>query len=126
MALQDKYKAVLDLGLELGVKDGYVEEADGKLKIGGTAKTQYEKDQLWDKIKEVGGEDPADVEADIKVEETAFYTKHVVASGESLSKIAKKYYRDPMKYMKIFEANQHILKDPNLIHPGQELVIPNP
>jgi nucleoid-associated protein YgaU len=30
-----------------------------------------------------------------------------------------------MKYKEIFTANTHILKDPNLIHPGQELVIPN-
>ncbi|NQX78923.1 LysM peptidoglycan-binding domain-containing protein, partial [Gilvibacter sp.] len=41
------------------------------------------------------------------------------------SKIAKHYYKDPMKYQAIFEANTDILKNPDLIHPGQELVIPN-
>lgn len=49
---------------------------------------------------------------------------YTVQSGDSLSKIAKQFYGDPMKYMAIFEANTHILKDPNLIHPGQELIIP--
>jgi len=30
-----------------------------------------------------------------------------------------------MKYKAIIEENTNILKDPDLIHPGQELVIPN-
>lgn len=30
-----------------------------------------------------------------------------------------------MKYNAIFEANKDILKNPDTIHPGQELVIPN-
>ncbi len=47
-----------------------------------------------------------------------------VQSGDSLSKIAKSFYGDPMKYNVIFEANQPMLKDPNLIYPGQMLRIP--
>lgn len=125
MSLREKYNNVLQLGEELGVKDGYVEEVDGKLKIGGIANTQYEKDQMWDKIKASGGENPSDIEADIKVENTDYYTKHVVSSGESLSLIAKKYFKDPMKYTAIFEANKDLLDNPDVIHPGQELTIPN-
>jgi len=124
MSLQAKYNDVLKLGEDLGVKDGFVEEADGRLKIGGVAKTQFCKDQMWDKIKEIGGENAADIVADIKVENTEYYTKHTVASGESLSLIAKKYFKDPMKYTAIFEANKDILKSPDVIHPGQELTIP--
>ncbi len=52
-------------------------------------------------------------------------TFHEVQSGESLSKIAKKYYGDPMKYMTIFEANQPMLSDPDKIFVGQKLRIPN-
>jgi nucleoid-associated protein YgaU len=125
MSLQNKYRAVLDLGEQFGVQDGYVKEEDGVLKIGGTAQTQYEKNQMWDKIKEIGGDTPADLKADIKVALTDYYHKHTVKSGDSLSKIAKHYYGDANKYMAIFNANKNILKDPNLIHPGQELVIPN-
>lgn len=124
MSLQAKYNDVLKMGEEFGVKDGYVEEAEGKLKIGGTAKTQYDKDRMWDKIKEIGGASPEDIEADIKVEDTDVYHYHTVSKGESLSLIAKAYYGDPMKYMAIFNANTGILKDPNMIHPGQELKIP--
>ncbi|MCI4670247.1 MAG: LysM peptidoglycan-binding domain-containing protein [Bacteroidia bacterium] len=125
MALQSKYQPVLDLGVELGIKDGDIQEVDGRLEIRGKAATQYQKDQIWNKIKEVSGEDePADLMADIVVENTDYYTKHVVESGESLSLIAKKYSGDPMKYTAIFEANKDILKDPNVIHPGQELTIP--
>ncbi|MBK9961392.1 MAG: LysM peptidoglycan-binding domain-containing protein [Saprospiraceae bacterium] len=125
MSLQDKYKSVLDLGTELGIRDGFVQEENGVLKMGGVAATQYQKDQIWDKIKSIGGENPGDLVADIKVSDTSYYTKHTVAKGESLSLIAKKYFKDPMKYKAIFEANTNILKDPDLIHPGQELVIPN-
>ena len=124
MTLQEKYSSVLNLGEELEIQNGDVFEEDGKLNIKGLAKTQYEKDQIWDKIKEVAGESPADLVADIEVEITDYYTKHVVASGESLSLIAKKYSGDPMKYTKIFDAYTDILKDPNVIHPGQELTIP--
>ncbi|MCM2316244.1 MAG: LysM peptidoglycan-binding domain-containing protein, partial [Thermoanaerobaculia bacterium] len=45
-------------------------------------------------------------------------------SGETLSKISKKYYGDATKYMKIFEANKDILKNPDLIKVGQKLKIP--
>jgi len=123
--LQEKYKAVLDLGQKLGVKDGSVIEENGVLKVRGTTETQYQKDQIWDKIKEISGDSPSDLIADINVSNTSYYTKHTVAKGESLSLIAKHYYKDPMKYKQIFAANNDILKNPDIIHPGQELIIPN-
>lgn len=49
---------------------------------------------------------------------------YVVKSGDSLSKIAQREYGDANKWRRIFEANQDKLKDPDLIHPGQELKIP--
>jgi len=49
---------------------------------------------------------------------------HVVVKGDTLSKISKKYYGDPSLYMKIFEANKDILKNPDLIKIGQKLRIP--
>ena len=53
--------------------------------------------------------------------EADFYT---VKAGDSLSKIAKEYYGDAMKYPAIFEANKPMLKDPDKIYPGQVLRIP--
>lgn len=50
--------------------------------------------------------------------------RHEVAAGESLSKISKKYYGDIMKWELIYEANKHSIPNPDLIYPGQILVIP--
>jgi len=49
---------------------------------------------------------------------------YVVQQGDTLWAIAKKYYGDGSKYTKIYEANKNIIKNPNLIYPGQKLVIP--
>lgn len=125
MSVKAKYQPVLDLGEKLNVQHGDVTVEGDVLKIKGTTKTQYEKNLLWDKIKEIGGEKPSDIKANITVEDESVYHRHTVKSGESLSKIAKHYYGDPMKYTKIFEANTNILKNPDVIHPDQVLVIPN-
>ncbi len=49
---------------------------------------------------------------------------HTVVSGDSLSKIAKVYYGNAMKYPEIFEANKPMLTHPDKIYPGQVLRIP--
>ena len=49
---------------------------------------------------------------------------HDVVSGDTLSKIAKKYYGDASKYPAIFEANKPMLSHPDKIYPGQKLRIP--
>jgi nucleoid-associated protein YgaU len=49
---------------------------------------------------------------------------YVVVKGDSLSKIAKREYGDANKWPKIYEANRNIIKNPDLIYPGQELRIP--
>lgn len=50
---------------------------------------------------------------------------YTVVAGDSLSKIAKRQYGDARKWRVIFEANRDIVKDPDLIYPGQTLKIPN-
>lgn len=49
---------------------------------------------------------------------------HVVQPGDTLWAIAKKYYGNGAQYTKIYNANKSIIKNPNLIYPGQKLVIP--
>lgn len=120
-----KYQGVLDLGEKLNIQNGDVKEENGVLHVSGTATNQYEKNQLWDAIKAAGGENASDIVADIKVADTSVYAHHTVSSGETLGKIAKHYYGDAMKYKEIFAANQDILKNPDVIHPDQKLVIPN-
>lgn len=50
--------------------------------------------------------------------------KYVVKKGDSLSKIAKEFYHDAKQWKKIYEANRNTVKNPDLIHPGQVLIIP--
>jgi nucleoid-associated protein YgaU len=50
---------------------------------------------------------------------------YIVKPGDWLSKIAEKYYGDPMKYKVIHQANLRIIgPNPDIIKPGQRLLIP--
>jgi nucleoid-associated protein YgaU len=49
---------------------------------------------------------------------------YVIQKGDTLSKIAKKYYQNAMEYPRIFDANKEVIKDPDLIYPGQKIRIP--
>jgi nucleoid-associated protein YgaU len=64
---------------------------------------------------------PAPGETAPELETARTYT---VRSGDSLSAIAKREYGDASAWRRIFEANRDQIKDPDLIHPGQELKIP--
>jgi hypothetical protein len=127
MALKEKYASALAVCEKLGMHNSRIEEgADGILRIWGNVSFGYDKDQIWDAIKAAGGASPADVVADLQVDNPNIYARHTVAKGESLSKIAKHYYDDMMKYKQIFDANRDQLDDPDKIEVGQVLVVPNP
>jgi LysM repeat protein len=50
---------------------------------------------------------------------------YTVVKGDCLWNIAKKYYGDGAQYTKIYNKNKSVIgKNPNLIYPGQKLVIP--
>jgi nucleoid-associated protein YgaU len=49
---------------------------------------------------------------------------YVIQSGDSLSKIARQFYGNANDWQKIYQANKDKIKDPNLIHPGQKIIIP--
>jgi nucleoid-associated protein YgaU len=124
MSLQAKYQAALNVGQQLGAKNGSVTEENGVLKITGTVHTEYEKNLIWNEIKEAGGANPTDVVADIRVETTDYYAKYTVEKGDTLGKISKHFYGEPGKYMQIFNANTGTLSDPDEIEVGQVLTIP--
>jgi nucleoid-associated protein YgaU len=94
-----------------------------KVILNGKVKTQEEAEKII--IAAGNNEGVAEVESNIEVEEPAPEAKmYEVQSGDSLSRIAKEFYGDAMKYPVIFEANKPMLTDPDKIYPGQMLRIP--
>ena len=121
-AAQNLEQTIRDLQLKVENLDIIIN--DDMARVSGMAYNQETKEKV---VLVVGNsEGIATVDDQMTVEheepEAQFYT---VVRGDSLSKIAKKYYGDPMKYPVIFEANKPMLKDPNLIYPGQVLRVPN-
>jgi nucleoid-associated protein YgaU len=49
---------------------------------------------------------------------------YVIQKGDSLSAIAKRYYGNAKEYPRIFDANREVIKDPDLIYPGQKIRVP--
>jgi nucleoid-associated protein YgaU len=123
--LKAKYQAVIDLAKQRGVSLKNVNLENDKLLIRAAAPNQAIKDELWDKIKAIDAK-AADLTADISIDSGLPVPAKIyeVVGGDTLSKIAKKFYGDANKYMKIFEANKDQLKDPDKINVGQKLKIP--
>jgi nucleoid-associated protein YgaU len=49
---------------------------------------------------------------------------YIIKKGDTLSAIAKHFYGKANDYPKIFEANREVIKNPDLIFPGQKIRIP--
>jgi len=111
------------MALGLPVEDLNIVIVEDKAIVFGTPADQSTKEKI---ILVVGNTEGIGV-VDDKMEvanaepEATFYT---VKKGDYLSKIAKEVYGDTSKYNVIFEANKPMLKDPDLIYPGQVLRIP--
>ncbi len=52
---------------------------------------------------------------------TQYYT---IEKGDTLSKIADRFYGDPQKYKDLFDANREVIQDPDKIYPGQKIRVP--
>lgn len=59
-----------------------------------------------------------------RVDNTETPATYTVVSGDTLYNIARRLYGDGSLYPKIFDANRDKISNPNLIHPGQVLTIP--
>ncbi|WP_111707340.1 peptidoglycan-binding protein LysM [Lutibacter citreus] len=105
---------VLDLNIEV--------DGDNAI-IWGQANSQETKEKVILVVGNTEGIATVDDRMSVEVEEPEAQF-HTVAKGDYLSKIAKKYYGDAMKYPVIFEANKPMLTDPDKIYPGQVLRIP--
>jgi len=126
-AIHDRRRAmalaneVESLGLE--IQDLAVKVDDDVVTVSGTAADQSTKEKVVLAVGNTVGIAKVDDRIEVSAPEPEAQF-HTVASGESLSLIAKKYYSDAMKYPVIFEANKPMLTDPDKIYPGQVLRIP--
>jgi len=123
MALMDKYSDLFQLANTVGLKNPDVQEETGKLKIKGKTEYQLDANRLWDNIKTHQGWEN-EIVADIRAERTDIFGVVTVASGDTLSKLAKTYLGDTNRYMEIFKANGDLLTNPDQIKVGQQLKIP--
>jgi len=124
--LTQKYQSVVEFAQSRGVAWKNIHIEGEKMVLRGAAPSDAIKNEVWGKIKSV---DPvyADLTADITIDASLKVPEktYTVVAGDSLSKIAKHFYSDANKYMKIFDANKDQLKNPDLIKPGQTLRIPD-
>jgi nucleoid-associated protein YgaU len=110
--------------LEMPIENLAIEIDNDRATITGTTEDQATKE----KIVLIVGNNYGIAEVDDQMEvstpepEARFYT---VKKGDYLSKISKEVYGNATKYNVIFEANKPMLKNPDLIYPGQVLRIPN-
>jgi nucleoid-associated protein YgaU len=52
------------------------------------------------------------------------FAQDTVQSGDTLSALAQRWYGDATLWPRLFEANRNQIVNPNVIHPGQVLRIP--
>lgn len=110
-------------GLGLGIENLDVDIEGDKITAYGQAQTQGDKEKLILALGNIEGVSSVDDRVSVLVSEPEA-EMYEVKSGDSLSKIAKHFYGDPMRYPDIFEANKPMLKHPDKIYPGQILRIP--
>jgi len=125
MALQNKYQSLINSANTAGAKNLEVREQDNVLYIDGQVPSETVKKQLWDEYNRL---DPDYRSGDLVLNlniapggEQEKEQEYEVVSGDSLSKIGKRY---GVEWKEIYEANRDKIKDPDLIQPGWKLKIP--
>ena len=117
--LKQKYQPVLDVMAKEGAQLMNLNLDGDQLYPKAMADTESSKDRIWDAIKKVDSIF-ADLKHDIEVKSGV--QRYTVQSGDSLSKIAKRFYGDAQKFTVIARAND--IANPDLIKVGEELEIP--
>ncbi len=121
----DKIKAEIEASLK-GIEGLTVDydPASGNVKLGGQASSTEALQKailIAGNTKGVANVNVDTMKAPPAEDQTQYY---IIKSGDTLSAIAQQFYKDANKYPKIFEANREVIKDANLIFPGQKIRIP--
>jgi nucleoid-associated protein YgaU len=140
--LKQKYQPALNLMEQLQVQVQNINMQGTKLFIRGVAPSVEVKNRIWDQIKLIdttfadlvcdisASQQPAaqqtrpTMTAGASVSGGQNQRRYTVKPGDTLSKISREFYGDADQYMRIFNANRQVLRDPNTIIPGQQLVVP--
>ena len=107
----------------LGVTEKAGEEGDKYISF---ELLEYRKfDKKIATVKSIGGSKAKITESSAETTNPkATNRNYTVVSGDTLWAIATRYYGNGAQYPKIYDANRNILSNPNLISPGQSLVLP--
>ena len=116
--LKAKYNAVLEKGHEIGMTVQNLNLEGDKLLIRGVVPSDYAKNEIWDTIKSIDA-GVSDAIIDVNVQTGLTYT---VVSGDTLSKIAKRFYGDANHYHEIAKASG--IDNPDRINVGQTITLP--
>ena len=116
--LKAKYNSVITKGHEIGLTVHNLNMEGDKLLIRGVVPSEYAKNELWDAVKAVDSS-LGDVTIDVNLQAGLKYT---VVSGDTLGKIAKRFYGDAGHYKAIAAASG--IDNPDRIDVGQEVTLP--
>jgi nucleoid-associated protein YgaU len=107
-----------------GVKDLGVSVQDGVVTMSGVADSAEALEKAVLMAGNIQGISEVNVDGLTAPAATANVEYYVIKSGDTLSGIAAKYYGKGSLYPRIFEANREVIKNPDLIYPGQKIRIP--
>ncbi|MCB1173140.1 MAG: peptidoglycan-binding protein LysM [Leptospiraceae bacterium] len=108
---------------DLAIEDLEVEYADGVVTLSGSCDSAATREKAILLAGNLQGVTEV-VADDLQPSETTDSDYYIIKKGDTLSKIAGEYYGDVMKYPVIFEANREVIKNADLIYPGQKIRIP--
>lgn len=107
-----------------GVKNLKVDYQNGAVLLSGEAESADAMEKAVLMAGNVQGVEQVAAERMIAPPQTARVEYYVIQAGDTLSAIAKRFLGDATAYPKIFAANREVIKDPDLIYPGQKIRIP--
>lgn len=110
----------------LGIPGANVTFKNGQVDISGAAMTAEQKEKailIAGNVEGVERVNADNLKAPAQIQDVEYY---IIQSGDTLSKIAQRYYGNASAYTQIFEANREVIQDADKIFPGQKIRIPNP
>lgn len=107
-----------------GISDLDVTISDGVVELSGQAESSEAMQKAVLMAGNIKGVNEVRIDNLTAPQSDAQVEYYEIVSGDTLSAISKKFYGKSSEYMRIFEANREVIKDPDLIFVGQKIRIP--